>query len=105
MHKDTFITKLMKIELKNTIYNVALSEETIMFKADIYVDGVRTAHVRNYGTGGCNCIHEYTGMRERLEAAEQFCLALPPVDYMGYSIDMNLDLYVDELLHKYIHNK
>lgn len=92
----------MKIELKNTTYNIAISEETIMFSADIYVDGVRAAHVHNHGTGGCNHIREYEGMKERLEAAERFCLDMPPANYMDYTINMNLDLYVDELLHKYM---
>ena len=47
----------MKIELKNIKTNNALSQETICFSANLYLDGKKLGEVVNRGCGGS---HEYS---------------------------------------------
>ncbi|PYF74634.1 hypothetical protein [Pedobacter nutrimenti] len=42
----------MKIELKNIKYFDALSEETTLFNANLYIDGKKAGIVKNDGRGG-----------------------------------------------------
>lgn len=42
----------MKIEIKRLTVNHRLSEETLAFACDIYVDGVKVGDASNHGTGG-----------------------------------------------------
>jgi hypothetical protein len=42
----------MKIELKNVKINLTFSEETIMFKADVVINGVVAGEAENDGRGG-----------------------------------------------------
>lgn len=51
----------MEITLKNISTNERLSEETLAFAADVYVDGVKTLAASNNGHGGCNRYHRYPG--------------------------------------------
>jgi len=44
----------MKIEIKNLKHSPSLSEETLAFTANLYVDGFHAYAVSNHGTGGCN---------------------------------------------------
>lgn len=44
----------MKLELRKVRYIASLSEETNCFTADLFVDGVLTAHISNRGHGGCD---------------------------------------------------
>ena len=50
----------MKLELKNVKINEAFSEETLMFKADLYVNGKKIAYAENDGRGGCTFYREYS---------------------------------------------
>lgn len=69
----------MKIELKNLrIYN-RMSEETIAFTADVYVNGKKVAYAKNDGQGGCTFYHPYPDADSALlGAAEVYCKGLPP---------------------------
>jgi hypothetical protein len=88
----------MKIELKKLKINLAFSEETTMFMADVYVDGVCVAYAQNDGHGGSTYYHAYEGKRELLKKAEEHCKAMPPIKYSTLTIDMNLEHFIDELV-------
>ena len=51
----------MNITLKKVKVHDGLSEETICFTADVYVDGILKAHASNRGHGGCNDIQPAKG--------------------------------------------
>ncbi len=95
----------MKIELKNIKVNLQFSEETTMFKADVFVDGKKVAYAKNDGFGGETYYHHYEGMKDLLEQAEKYCKNLPPTKYKTMVIDMNLEQYIDNLLYSYLDEK
>lgn len=97
----------MKIELKSVKINLTFSEETIMFKADVFVDGVKTAYAENDGRGGCTYYSPYEGKRELLKKAEEFCLSLPKVRVEEYDFeyDMNLEHFIDNLIDEELKKK
>ncbi len=88
----------MKIELKNLKINLTFSEETTMFQADVYVDGVKTAHAYNDGHGGCTGYDAYQGKQELLKKAEAYALSLPPTKYGKTTIKSNLEFLIDTLV-------
>ncbi len=98
----------MKIELKNLKINLAFSEETTMFKADLYVNGVKIGYADNDGRGGCtNYGIDYSknpSYKEVLVEAEAYCKALPPVTYKhgdkSFEFPMNLEHFIDDLVEK-----
>ena len=65
----------MKIELKNFKFYDRLSEETLCFVANIWVNGVKCGNAENTGKGGCaSYYHEGTAKSKELIAdAEGFC--------------------------------
>lgn len=95
----------MKIELKNLKVNLAFSEETTMFKADIYVNGKKTAYANNDGRGGCTFYNRYPNMENLLNEAENYAKTLPPIKYGKIEIDMNLEVLIDELVEKHLQEK
>ena len=92
----------MKIELKNIKINLTFSEETIMFMADVYVNGKKTAYANNDGRGGCTFYNSYHAPNndEDLRQAEAYCLSLPKVsvEEYGFEFDMNLTHFIDNLV-------
>ena len=92
----------MKIELKNVKVNQAFSEETTCFIADLFVNGKKVAHAKNYGRGGCTDYYPYEGQRELLKQAELFCKELPkkPIDFGDkvHEFDQSLESVIDDLL-------
>ena len=69
----------MKIELKALRIYDKMSEETIAFTADVYVNGKKVAYAKNDGHGGSTYYHPYPNAdRALLKAAEDYCKALPP---------------------------
>lgn len=110
----------MKIELKNVKINLTFSEETIMFRADLVIDGVVAGEADNDGRGGSTFYSAKTydvkkhkslsdAERERnkelIRKAEAFCKTLPPIDYDDFKIDMNLEHFIDELVNQEIKKK
>jgi hypothetical protein len=76
----------MKIELKSIDINLKFSEETIMFMANVYVEGKKVAYAQNDGRGGATYYRvyaKYEGLYKRnlklVEQAEDYCNALPDV--------------------------
>lgn len=83
----------MKIELRRYSSNARLSEETIAYSADVYVDGVKVGHSSNHGTGGPdNVVIPDAKMRAKVEA---FVKAQPPVrtDFSDEPLTMTMDLF------------
>ena len=95
----------MKIELKNFKHYDRLSEETLCFVGNIWVNGIKCGYAENSGKGGCTSYHhEGTEQsRELIRQAEEYCLKLPPIVYKSsisdkdIEIDMNLTNYIDDL--------
>lgn len=94
----------MKLELKNVKINEAFSEETLMFKADLYVNGKKVAYAENDGRGGCTFYREYSReLRPIIAQAEEYCKTLPSkfVTYGERTIEIKSDLehWIDTLVY------
>lgn len=100
----------MKIELKNIHYRAQLSEETSAFSANLYINGYKAGTVSNQGHGGTT---NYTPFNEKgrtlIKEAEIYCKRLPPekytVDGKEHQLDMDLELYIDNLINAYLKEK
>lgn len=95
----------MKIELKNIKFNLAFSQETTMFQADVYVDGVKTAHAHNDGQGGCTDYHPYQGKQSLLNKAQEYASSLPEIKYGSLKIKNTLEIMIDNLLNEHLKQK
>lgn len=99
----------MKLELKNVKINQAFSEETLMFKADLYVNGKKVAYASNDGRGGCTFYREYSiELRPLLAQVEAYCKTLPS-EFHTYGnktieIKSNLEHWIDNIVYN-ISNK
>lgn len=90
----------MKIELKKIKIFDELSEETIAFAAELYVNNVNVASAKNSGFGG-ETEYRTNGVDDvLLMQAEQHCLRLPEKTIEGTKITfkMNLTEFIDQLL-------
>lgn len=100
----------MKIELKNIKVSEHLSEETNAFTANIYINGTHAGIASNHGTGGPT---NYQPVSERgkqlIREAEDYCSKLPQEHFTHageeYSIEMNLEHFIDNLLEKNLQEK
>ncbi len=99
----------MKIELKNVKVNLTFSEETTMFSADVFVDGVKTAYAKNDGRGGCTDYHAYEHKRALLQHAEAYAKSLPSEDHKfgdtTITIESNLEFLIDKLVDEFVTKK
>lgn len=102
----------MKIELKNIHHSLQLSEETEAFTANVYINGTHAGYAKNNGHGGStDYYHENEKGKELIRKAEAYCKALPDKQYPkdeymeAFSVPMNLENYIDELLHNYVEKK
>ena len=101
----------MKIELKHFKHYERLSEETHCFTANLYVNGQYCGTAENRGIGGCTDYRpEHTEeSRKLLKLAEDYCLTLPPSTWEAngktYSIKMNLENYIDDIVCELIKTK
>jgi hypothetical protein len=109
----------MKIELKKIKVNLAFSQETTMFDADIYIDDVKVGYADNQGFGGATNISGIGSGAERdrnyemLDKANDFCKTLPSETYeyekggdMHTMIfNQNLETFIDNLVQDYIEGK
>lgn len=94
----------MKLELKNVKINEAFSEETLMFKADLFVDGKKVGYANNDGRGGCTFYNAYENQREKLKEAEAYALTLPSTisEFGGkdYEFKSSLESWIDDTVNK-----
>lgn len=109
----------MKITLKNIKVNLRFSQETTMFDADLYIDGVKVGYAENRGCGGNTNISAIGSgetlktNRELIEKADDYCKTLPSENYeyeengktKTFAINCNLENFVDNLLSDYIEQK
>ena len=100
----------MKIEVKNIKINKMFSEETICFKADVYINGKKIAYAENDGHGGSTFYNAYDmNGREILRQAEEYTKTLPSVKFeIGdrvHEIPMTLDLFIDEKINDTFNKK
>lgn len=94
----------MKLELKNVKINEAFSQETLMFKADLFADGKKIAYAHNDGHGGCTWYNAYENQREALAKAEAFAISLPSTTHnfggKDYVFNSNLETWIDDAVSK-----
>ncbi|WP_185212298.1 hypothetical protein [Sphingobacterium mizutaii] len=102
----------MKIELKSIYHSVQLSEETEAFTANLYINGVHAGYAKNEGHGGNTDYYAKDEKgRELIRQAEEYCKNLPPIEYPAdkymdaFSVNMDLEHYIDDQLYKYIEKK
>jgi hypothetical protein len=99
----------MKLELKNIKVNLTFSEETTMFKADLFANGKKIAYAHNDGHGGCTYYDHLEGKREELKKVEEFAKTLPS-DYYEFGdekreIKMNLEYWIDKQVEDFVNAK
>lgn len=101
----------MLIEIKNIKVNLAFSEETNCFNADIFVDGKKTAYARNDGHGGCTyyCSYHKPNDDENLRQAEAFAKTLPSTTHhfggKDLVIESSLEGMIDQAIDDYVNAK
>lgn len=90
----------MKIELKNFKHAAFASQETMCFRATIYVDGAMMGTIENQGNGGASMIYcspTTPNALELREKAEKYCESLPPYIVNGMSLEMDLEFFCELL--------
>lgn len=94
----------MKVTLKNVKINLTFSEETIMFKADFYIDGKKVGYCNNEGRGGSTSYHGYTREDyETIRKCEEYFKTLPKVthtfdDGRTFDFQRTLDSEIDDII-------
>jgi len=75
---DAHTTDLpMILSLKKLTVSRSLSQETMAYTADVFLDGVTVGHVRNSGNGGMSLLHVHPVHRPAVAAFEAELRALP----------------------------
>lgn len=97
----------MNIQLKNIKVSEHLSEETTAFTADIFINGKKAGYCKNGGYGGPTEYHAWDRDTVKLmNDAEEYCKGLPKLKFGdGFEMDMNLEVYIDDLLDKHLKHK
>jgi len=95
----------MKIELKNLKIYDKMSEETLAFTADVYVNGKKVAYAKNDGCGGCTNYNAYSQAdRALLVEAEGYCNALPSTkhEFGGKTVELpqSLESVIDAWVYR-----
>jgi hypothetical protein len=83
----------VKIELKRLAISLRLSQETIAFAADVYVDGKKAGFAGNDGHGGSTNVHIQP--RELADRVEAYGKTLVPAEYKFVT---GTEWLVDELI-------
>lgn len=81
----------MKLELKKIKVNLAFSEETTMFNAELFVDGKLVAYAKNDGHGGSTHIEVVKGQEDAFDKASSYAKSLPPIK-STFTNDLAMDL-------------
>ena len=106
--------KYIKVEIKNIKINLAFSEETTCFKADIYIDDKKTGYTQNEGHGGCTYYHPYNGQDcfDAIRAAEKhfsampdFLISIPSMEGKDFKIKSTLECFIDDEIDKKVQAK
>lgn len=99
------MTKNFKIELKSLKIYDRMSEETIAFTADVYVNGKKVAYAKNEGCGGPTHYNPYSQAdRALLVEAESYCNALPSTkhEFGGKTVELpqSLESVIDAWVYR-----
>lgn len=76
----------MKIELKKLKIANHLSEETLAYTAEVWIDGKLAFHAKNNGHGGCDHFYKAGEITER-EVDDWIRTNLPQLDYGDPSLE------------------
>jgi hypothetical protein len=104
----------MKLQVKNVRVNLDFSEETICFKADIYINGIKACYASNEGHGGCTGVWCYDSVGKSLMIqAEDFLSKTPPVVHIykdetweeKQTLTTFIDDYIDDHVKAMEHKK
>lgn len=93
----------MKIEVKNIRVNMAFSEETICFKADVYVNGKKVMYAENDGNGGMTNVHPYSiDDKVKYQDAVNYLIGIGKDEY---SKTYPLEDLVDDVIDDYVNER
>lgn len=97
----------MDIQLKNIKVNLKLSEETLNFSANLYINGRNVGIATNRGCGASTDIYASSGCKPILSEAEKYFRSLPKVYVKTYDLEYQptLEDKVNELVEKYLNDK
>jgi hypothetical protein len=100
----------MKIELKSLKIYDRMSEETIAFTADVYVNGKKVAYAKNDGCGGSTYYNRYPNSDNALlNEAEAYCKSLPPekstLGDKTLELPQSLESVIDEWVYRVFNEK
>ncbi len=89
----------MLIELRHLTIHTRMSEETTAFSASLYVNGKKIGTAENTGKGGATIIqadsHHFWKV---IGEAEAYCKSLPPIIYEGEALQVDLELYLNNIV-------
>jgi hypothetical protein len=94
----------MKVTLKNIKINLEFSEETIMFKSDLYIDGKKVGYCENEGRGGNTSYHGFTREdNETIRKCDEYYKSLPKKPHTFHDgrvveFEQNLESVIDEII-------
>lgn len=100
------MTQQSRITLRNLKVAQFASEETLCFRATVLFDGKPIAEASNQGHGGNTDIRALNGQQAKVQEAEKFAKALPPVisefdephkPGQKMVLPMHLEFLIDEL--------
>jgi hypothetical protein len=92
-------------ELRKVKISVSLSEETLAFTGELWVDGNLVAYASNHGRGGNNSLRHAEGQRDRLREFEAWCLTLPSRKTSYGDLAMDADFFITLLVTKHDEDK
>lgn len=88
----------MRVELRRFKSYPRLSEETVAFNADLWIDGKKVAEASNDGHGGPNFLHFSDRAVE--QSFYDYCASLPDEQSEYGPLKMNADFFVSILVEK-----
>ena len=95
----------MKVEIKNLKFHQG--HDGHGFNADIFINGVKCMHVYDGAYGGEFEYTDYSRLpnaknperiKELNAELEAYVKTLPAVEFQGTKLDMNMDMYIEELI-------
>lgn len=99
----------MKIELRKIKTNQRLSQETLCFSADIFINGTKAGEAKNHGYGGSTDYHHLGTDTSRMliKNAEKYAASLPhrKSEISDKTYPINLCDLIDDILYAESNNK
>jgi hypothetical protein len=97
----------MKLQVKKVKVNLDFSEETICFKADIYINGIKSCYASNEGHGGSTGVWCYDSVGKSLMIqAEKYLSEQQPIVHIykddSWEEKQTLTTFVDDFIDDYV---